>query len=444
MVRQSAAKMLNQLDLKRLVDAAHGMGIKVIMDLVHSHCVKNINEGLNKFDGTEYQYFHAGPRGRHVAWDSLCFDYSKYEVQRFLLSNIRFWMEEFRFDGFRFDGITSMLYLDHGLGRDFTSYDDYYNANVDDDAVNYLMLANSLMKQINPHSISISEDMSGMPGMAVPVEEGGLGFDYRLAMGVPDFWIKMLKERPDEDWNLEDIFHTLMNRRSGEKHVGYVESHDQALVGDKTTAMWLMDKELYDGMSVFTQNPVVSRGIALHKIIRLLTFTLAGEGYLNFMGNEFGHPEWIDFPREGNNYSHQYARRQWSLVDTEHLRYKGLCEFDRALQQLDEAYNLLNDSLIEHLFVREDEKLLVYRRGPLVFLINLHPTESYEFLKVPVPDPTDYRIILNSDDKRFGGFGLVDEHVVYPKRDDAFAGREQSLLIYLPARTSQVIAPVTA
>ena len=429
-------------DLKKLIDTAHGLGLRVIMDLVHSHAVKNILEGLNYFDGSDFQYFHAGPRGQHVAWDSLCFDYSKYEVQRFLLSNVRYWMEEFHFDGFRFDGVTSMIYLDHGLGKKFSSYDEYFSDNIDADAVGYLQLANELAQQVNPECITIAEEVSGMVGLARPVSEGGLGFKYRLAMGIPDYWIKLLKEKSDEQWNLSEIYQMLLNRRAHEKHIGYAESHDQALVGDKTIAFWLMDQEMYWSMSKFTPNVTVDRGLALHKMIRLITFALGGEGYLNFMGNEFGHPEWIDFPRKGNNWSYQYARRQWNLIDQDHLRYIGLNNFDRAMQFLDEQYNVLEDSFIEQLLCHEDTKQLVFRRGPLVFVFNFHPTQSFTDLRIPVPDPRDYRVVLNTDSKQFEGQGLVAEFQTYPRQSIPMYMRDQSIQIYLPARTAQVLAPV--
>jgi 1,4-alpha-glucan branching enzyme len=428
-------------DLKALVDAAHGLGLRVVMDIVHSHAVKNTREGLNNFDGTDHQYFHAGPMGQHPAWDSLLFDYTKYEVQRMLLSNVRYWLEDYRFDGFRFDGVTSMIYRDHGLGKAFSSYDDYFGPNVDEDALTYLKLANDLAHTVRPDAITISEDVSGMAGMARPVAEGGVGFDYRLAMGVPDNWIKLLKERRDEDWNLGQIFSTLLNRRNSEKHIGYAESHDQALVGDKTIAFWLMDKEMYWSMARSSRNTIVDRGVALHKMIRLVTFSLAGEGYLNFMGNEFGHPEWVDFPREGNNWSMHYARRQWSLADNPDLRYKGLDDFDKAMLALDEPYGLLSSTLIELLMVHEDQKLLIYRRGPLVFAFNFHATESYADLRLPVPDPAHYKLVLNSDDARFDGFGRVAEKMSYPWERGGYHGREQSIRIYLPSRSAQVLAP---
>jgi len=431
-------------ELKQLIDAAHGMGIRVIMDLVHSHMVKNTAEGLNRFDGTDHQYFHGPPRGDHVAWDSKCFDYDKYEVQRLLLSNCRYWLEEFRFDGFRFDGVTSMLYLDHGLERTFNSYDDYFGPNTDWDAVGYLTMANDVIHTVKPDAISVAEEMSGMPGVARPTDEGGLGFDYRLAMGVPDYWIKLLKERKDEDWPLAGIYDTLLNRRRDEKHVGYAESHDQALVGDKTIAFWLMDKNMYESMSVDKPDMVIARGVALHKMIRLITFSLAGEAYLNFIGNEFGHPEWVDFPREGNGFSYHHARRQWSLVDADHLRYKGLNNFDRAMQQFDKKHNLLGDPLIEQLACHEDSRQLVYRRGPLVFAFNFHPNNSYTDLRIPVPDRTDYKLALTTDAPEFEGPGLITGDGYYACQDTPMYGRDQSIQIYLPARSALVLTPTKA
>ena len=429
-------------ELKALIDQAHALGLIVLLDIIHSHAVKNTQEGLSLFDGTDYQYFHAGPRGQHVAWDSLLFDYSKYEVQRFLLSNVRFWLEEYHFDGFRFDGVTSMVYLDHGMGKTFAAYDQYFDGNVDRDALAYLQMANQLLHEINPHAVSIAEDVSGMAGMAAPVDEGGIGFDYRLSMGLPDYWIKVLKEKRDEAWGLQEIYQTMLNRRHGEKHVAYAESHDQSLVGDKTLAFRLMDKEMYWHMDKASNNPIIDRGIALHKMIRLITFSLGGEAWLNFIGNEFGHPEWVDFPREGNKFSHQYARRQWSLVDNPQLRYAGLNEFDRAMQQLDIDYNLLVDPFTEQLAIHEDTRQLVYRRGPLVFLFNFHPSQSYTDLRIPVPDPVSYKIVLNTDNKRFGGFGLVDEKAAYRKQDVPMYGRKQSIQVYLPCRSAQVLAPI--
>ncbi|MBS0196394.1 MAG: alpha amylase C-terminal domain-containing protein [Planctomycetes bacterium] len=426
-------------DFKRLVDTAHGLGVRVIMDMVHSHSVKNTVEGLNGFDGTDHQYFHAGARGQHPAWDSLLFDYGKWEVLRFLLSNVKFWLDEYNLDGFRFDGVTSMMYTHHGLGQGFASYDDYLINGIDEDAITYLQLANQVTHAANPQSTVIAEDVSGMVGLCRPVDEGGIGFDYRLAMGIPDYWIKQLREVRDEDRRMEDMFGVLCNRRYMEKHIAYAESHDQALVGDKTIAFWLMDQDMYWNMSKASQSLVIDRGVALHKMIRLVTFALGGEGYLNFMGNEFGHPEWIDFPREGNNWSYHYCRRQWSLADNPDLRYGDMGAFDRAMQKLDEQHNLLASPGAERVLVHEDHKLLAFRRAGLTFVFNWHPTASREGLRIPVWPGHGQRMILNSDDKSFGGHGLVvpDQH--YPLAQDDGG---PCVRIYLPARTVQVLAPV--
>jgi 1,4-alpha-glucan branching enzyme len=431
-------------DLKELIDAAHGMGMYVLMDLVHSHSVKNTVEGLNGFDGTDYQYFHAGARGQHVLWDSLCFDYSKFEVQRFLLSNVRYWLEEFRFDGFRFDGVTSMIYRDHGMGRDFGPYPHYFDGNVDEDAVTYLQLAATLCRTIAPHSVTIAEEVSGMPGLARLPEDGGIGFDFRLAMGVPDYWIKLLKEKSDEDWDPANIYFTLIHRRFSEKHVGYAESHDQALVGDKTLIFWLADKDMYWHMSHLSESSlVVDRALALHKIIRMLSFSLAtGGGYLNFIGNEFGHPEWVDFPRAGNNNSYHYARRQWSLADNSDLKYKGLNDFDKEMLKLDSKFGLISDPFIEKLWDHKEEKQLVYRRGPLVFVANFHPTKPHVGWRIPVPENVDYRTVLSTDEKRFSGPGLLQGNEQFHIQGFECAGRSQSVEIYLPPRTMIVLAPV--
>jgi 1,4-alpha-glucan branching enzyme len=429
-------------DLKHLIDEAHGLGLRVLLDVVHSHAVSNTREGLNGFDGTDHQYFHAPPRGLHVAWDSLLFDYAKFEVLRFLLSNVRYWLEEYQFDGFRFDGITSMLYLDHGLSRAFTSYGDYFGDNVDEDALTYLRLANALVHTLRPDAITIAEDVSGMPGTARPLSEGGLGFDYRLAMGIPDYWIKLIKERADEQWPLGELYGAMLDRRRDEPHVAYAESHDQALVGDQTLAFRLMGDSMYFHMQKGHADLRVERGIALHKLIRLLTFSLAGEAWLSFMGNEFGHPEWVDFPREGNGWSYHYARRQWSLVERPELRYRGLGEFDRALMELDERFAILTDQLIELLHIHEEEKQLVYRRGPLVFAFNFHPERSYAGLRLPVPDASDYRVVLDSDAIAFEGFGRTVPGTRFPAQAVAHGGRAQSVQLYLPSRSALVLVPV--
>ena len=420
-------------DLKSLVNRAHELGIAVVMDIVHSHAVKNVNEGINEFDGSGFQYFHAGDRGDHVAWDSKVFDYGKIEVRRFLLSNIRYWMDEFHFDGFRFDGVTSMMYTHHGLSMDFGSVDLYFDDRVDLDAITYLQLANTLIHKLNPDAISIAEDVSGMPGLARKVEEGGIGFDFRMAMGVPDYWIKTLKERSDEEWDLYELWHQLTNRPAHERSIAYAESHDQALVGDKSLAFWLMDKEMYYSMSTLQQNIVIDRGIALHKLIRMITFSLGGEGYLNFMGNEFGHPEWVDFPREGNNWSYQHARRQWSLVEDSLLRYAHLAAWDQAMLALGSEYEVLAAPPGRELHLSPENRIIAYERAGLIFVFSFHPDHSFTDFPIYVPQPGKYGMVLDSDAKEFGGFDRRDPGTEH------FTDENQCIHLYIPGRTVLVL-----
>ena len=420
-------------DLKFLVDTAHGLGIAVLMDVVHSHAVKNYAEGLNNFDGSGGQYFHADERGEHVAWDSKCFDYGKVEVQRFLLSNLRYWLEEFRFDGFRFDGVTSLLYWHRG-NTTFDNYDQYFGSDADEDAILYLQLATTLVAEGRPGARCIAEDMSGMPGLCRPHREGGIGFSHRLAMGIPDYWIKLLKHTRDEDWNLEEIWGVLSNRRAGEANIAYAESHDQALVGDKTIAFWLMDQEMYWHMQRGDETPVIERGIALHKMIRLLTIVLGGEGWLNFMGNEFGHPEWVDFPREGNNWSFHHCRRQWSLVDNANLRYRDLAAFDQAMVTLSRNRGVLSAPPARQLHLHRDNKVLVAERANCLFAFNFAPESSYPDYRTAVDDRGRYSVLLDTDAKELGGFGRNDPDVCHHT-----SGDQPELSLYLPSRSAQVL-----
>ena len=427
-------------DLMQLIDAAHKAGLAVIMDIVHSHAVKNEVEGLGCFDGTKDLYFNSGDRREHPAWDSLCFDYGKNEVIHFLLSNCKYWLQEFHFDGFRFDGVTSMLYYSHGLNEQFNGYKDYYNGNEDVDAICYLTLANKMIHEINPNALTIAEEMSGMPGVAVAVKKGGLGFDYRMAMGIPDYWIKLLKEKKDEDWNVTDIFWELTNRRSDEKTISYAESHDQALVGDKTLIFRLIDEKMYWHMMRSDNDLTVNRGMALHKMIRLITAGTLNGGYLNFMGNEFGHPEWIDFPRQGNGWSYKYARRQWSLVDRKDLKYQYLNAFDSAMVALLKSTRRFASSPIVSVWDSRNDQVLAFSRRDLLFIFNFNPSKSFEgygFLVLP----GKYKIVLNTDDALFGGFQQVDEALNYETVSDPLyqpVGKEW-LKLYLPARSALVL-----
>ena len=427
-------------ELKALIDAAHKMGIAVIMDLVHSHAVKNEQEGLGNFDGTPYQYFHAGARREHPAWDSLCFDYQKPSVLHFLLSNCKFWLDEYNFDGFRFDGVTSMIYRSHGLGEDFRGYGDYYNLNQDGDAICYLTLANKLIHQVKRSAITIAEEMSGMPGLAYPIKDGGIGFDYRLAMGIPDFWIKMIKEVKDEDWKAGHILYEMTNRRADEKTISYAESHDQALVGDKTIIFRLIDADMYWHMQHGSSTFMVDRGIALHKMIRLITASTINGGYLNFMGNEFGHPEWIDFPREGNGWSYKYARRQWELVDNQDFYYADLNRFDADMIHLLEQQKRFNQLPIEQLWDKEGDQVVAYKRGKYVFVFNWNGQKSFPDYGFLAPEG-EYRVVLNTDAKTYGGFELTDDSVHHFTQPDPLyqADGKGWLRLYIPARSAMVL-----
>nr|WVH01980.1 1,4-alpha-glucan-branching enzyme [Naematelia aurantialba] len=418
-------------ELKSLIDAAHGMGLTVLLDVVHSHACKNIEDGINMFDGTDHLYFHEGARGRHELWDSRLFNYGHHEVLRFLLSNLRYYMDVYMFDGFRFDGVTSMMYKHHGIGTGFSGgYHEYFGESVDLEAMVYLMLANQMLHETYPNVITIAEDVSGMPTLCRPVPEGGVGFDYRLSMAIPDMFIKLLKESTDDQWQMGDIVHTLTNRRHLENSVAYAESHDQALVGDKTLAFWLMDKEMYDFMSDLSPlTPIIDRGLSLHKMIRFLVHTLGGEAYLNFEGNEFGHPEWMDFPREGNNNSFAHARRQFNLVDDELLRYKYLNEFDVAMNWLEAQYKWLSSPQAYVSLKHEGDKVIVFERAGLLFIFNFHPSNSFVDYRVGVDTPGEYKVVLTSDEKRFGGHERIDLNGRYFTTPMSWNGRSNWLQV---------------
>jgi 1,4-alpha-glucan branching enzyme len=430
-------------ELKQLIDEAHRQGVAVIMDIVHSHAVKNEIEGLGNFAGDPCQYFNQGGRREHPAWDSLCFDYGKNEVLHFLLSNCKFWLDEYHFDGFRFDGVTSMLYYSHGLGEAFCNYGDYFNGHQDDNAICYLTLANSLIHEVNPKAITIAEEVSGMPGLAAPFESGGYGFDYRMAMNIPDYWIKTIKEKKDEDWKPSSMFWEVTNRRADEKTISYCESHDQALVGDKTIIFRLIDADMYWHFKKGDENYAVERGIALHKMIRLLTASTINGGYLNFMGNEFGHPEWIDFPREGNGWSYKYARRQWSLVDNKELCFHYLGDFDRDMLGVIKSEKNIQKTPVVEVWHNDGDQVLAYSRNDMVFVFNFSYNRSFTDYGFMVPQGA-YDVILNTDATQYGGHGLNDDSIRHFTNYDPLLERDGKgwLKLYLPARSALVLKKV--
>ena len=425
-------------DLKHLVNTAHGMGIRVLLDVVHSHAVSNYTEGINMFDGTTWQFFHDGGKGDHPAWGTKCFNYGKDEVIHFLLSNLKFWMTEYHFDGFRFDGVTSMLYHDHGLGTNFDHNEKYFSVNTHVEAITYLQLANELIRQVNPDAITIAEDMSGMPGMCLPISDGGIGFDYRLGMGLPDMWIKTVKEVSDEWWNIRQMWNDMCLRRPGEKTIAYVESHDQALVGDQTMIFRLAGASMYSDMHQDCHNAHIDRAIALHKMIRLFTLAGGGEGYLNFMGNEFGHPEWIDFPREGNGWSFHYCRRQWSLQDNPYLKYRFLGEFDRDMVAVTKEANLFSQNCGNQHMMDDTKKCIAFSRKGLLFVFNFHPSWSQGDLRIPVRKGTYFEVAFTSDDWKYGGWGQIP-HMTYHAQEDPHNPGEYFIEMHLPCRTCAVL-----
>ncbi|MDY5220433.1 MAG: alpha-amylase family glycosyl hydrolase [Eubacteriales bacterium] len=429
-------------DLKYLINKAHELNLFVLLDVVHSHACPNTGEGLNQLDGTDNQYFLPGQRGWHPAWGTKLFNYSKVEVLHFLLSNLKFWQEEYHFDGFRFDGVTSMIYQDHGLGTNFTGYDQYFGLNTNVDALTYLQLANELIHSVNPFAITVAEEMSGMPGMCIPIRSGGIGFNYRLSMGLPDFWIKLLKEYKDEQWDMHKLWYEMTTRRPKEKNIGYCESHDQALVGDKTLIFRMADAEMYTGMDKAYHSPVIDRAIDLHKLIRFSTLVLACDGYLNFMGNEFGHPEWIDFPREGNGWSYKYARRQWSLAENGYLKYQWLENFDRAMLKFARKHRVLSKPQAVNLWIDQDNKIISFAKGDLLYLFNFNTTKSDPkfFMHAHLTGAGSYRVIFSSDDPEFGGLNRVSKDYVYHTSEIADKGT--GFEVYIPCRTAVVFSRV--
>ncbi len=425
-------------ELKSLIDTAHGMGLRVIMDLVHSHAVKNERDGLSLFDGTDYQYFHSGAKGYHRAWDSRCFDYGKTDVIHFLLSNCRFWLDEYHFDGYRFDGVTSMLFWDHGLGDAFTNYGMYFNGSVDDDAWCYLQMANRVIHESHPDAITIAEDVSGMPGCAAKATDNGIGFDFRMAMGEPDYWFRLAETVPDDNWSMSGLFYELTNKRREEKVVSYVESHDQALVGGKTFFFQLADAAIYEGMGKEQHAVEIDRAMALHKMARLATAALNGGAYLNFMGNEFGHPEWIDFPRAENGWSYAHARRLWFLRDDPNLQFKALGDFDA--QMIKTLRKIPTKAEPVPLVLNDPDHVLAFMRGPYLFVFNFDPTRSFTDYGILVPPATAWRTAWSSDDEAFGGQGRQEKGRRYePSLVEERGELVQQICLYLPARTVLVL-----
>ena len=424
-----------------LIDKCHENGLFVIMDIIHSHASPNVNDGFNYWDGTDHLYFHGGNLGNHVQWNSKLYNYSSYETLRLLLSNCAYYIKEYRIDGFRFDCVTSMLYSHHGIDYNFTgNYKEYFNEFFNLESSVYLMLANSLIHKLNPEAITIAEDFSGTPGLCRPVEEGGLGFDYKLNMKICDKWKQYLLYKKDEEWNIEDIIYTLKNRRYKEKNISYCESHDQSFVGNCSLSSLLFSSERFWNMSNNSpETPVIGRGISLHKMIRLLTFALGGEGYLSFMGNEFGCPDSLDFPKKENRFSYSHSRRRWDLCDNKDLRYRFLYKWEIIMNILEEIFHFI-ESEEEYISTKhEDDKVIVFEKGVLLFIFNFHPVKDFQDYQIGTKWGTPHKIILDSDEKRFMGKGRLNHTSSYSTVKKSFKNRPYNMKLDMPSRTCMIL-----
>jgi len=410
-------------DFKYLVDEAHRLGLAVILDITHSHACPNTEQGLARYDTSRYFF-----RELKTQWDTVSFDYSQERTRRFLLSNCRYWLEEFRIDGFRFDAVGNMIYLDHGLDDDFSHVGRCFfgkdgKNRLDENGVLYLSLANTLVHELAPHAVTIAEEFSGAPGMSCAPENAGLGFDYRFAMGLPDFWAKFI----EEGRTMGQMWHELNNRRHYDKTISYTECHDQCINGDDAFIWRMIKEDMYEHMSVFSDSWKCSRGMALHKLTRFVTLATAGQGWLNFMGNEFGHPEWID--------SEDYDHRQWHLAETTHLKYSKLDAFDRNMLKLVREYpeQFKRGPRFRH--IHEEDRLLAFERGTLLFVFNFHELLAQNHLALMVT-PGKYTEIFSSDELAYAGYGNLSTRAPSEHFSDPASGMcEQRITLYMPPLT---------
>jgi len=407
-------------DFKYLVDEAHRLELGVILDITHSHACPNTEQGLARYDTSRYFF-----RDLKTQWDTVSFDYSQERTRRFLLSNCRYWLEEFNIDGFRFDAVGNMIYLDHGLDDDFSHvgrcfYGKDGQNRLDENGVLYLSLANTLVHELAPHAITLAEEFSGAPGMSCSPDNAGLGFDYRFAMGLPDFWAKFI----EEGRTMGQMWHELTNRRHYDKTISYTECHDQCINGDDAFIWRMIKDDMYTHMSVFSDSWKCSRGVALHKLMRFITLGSAGQGWLNFMGNEFGHPEWID--------AEDYAHRQWHLAETTHLKYSKLDAFDRNLLRLVREYPEQFQRGPRFRYIHEEERILAFERGTLLFVFNFHELQAQKHLDLMVT-PGKYTEIFSSDELAYAGHGNLSTRTPGEHFSDAASGvLEQRITLYVP------------
>jgi 1,4-alpha-glucan branching enzyme len=415
-------------EFRGLVDAAHGLSLMVILDIPHGHACANTEQGIAAYDGSRYLF-----SGEHNQWGTPSFDYAQEMTRRFLLSNCRYWLEEFRVDGFRFDAVGNMIYADHGVDDDFSHVGRcFYGGNglprADENGELYLCLANALIRRIRPQALSIAEEFSGMPGLTCPPKEGGLGFDYRFAMGIPDYWEKCIESPRD----MGSLWYETTNHRPYDRTVSYVECHDQCINGHDAMIWRLIGKDMYDYMAVFTDNWNTSRGLAFYRLMRLVTLCTADAGYLNFMGDEFGHPEWLD--------DESRAHRQWHLAGRADLKYAGLAAWDRAQMTL--VAGRLPDFQQQPLFrfIHEDDRILAFERGRLLFVFNFHELQAKTNLLFAVT-PGKYVERLSSDETAFAGKGNLCVGVPPVEHFTRVLDHrhEQDVSLYLPPMTALVL-----
>ena len=413
---------------KAMIDTAHKLGLQVILDITHAHSCANTEQGLCNYDSTAYFF-----TDQMNQWGTPTFDFSKEMTRRFLLSNLRYWMEEFQFDGFRFDAVGNMLYKDFGrddtfehTGRCFYGKDGKPRTNEAGEL--YLCLANDLVHTISQEAFTIAEEFSGMPGLTCAPSDGGLGFDARFAMGIPDYWEKCIKNPQD----LGSLWYEMNNHRPYDRTISYVECHDQCINGDDAMIWRLLGDDMYTTMLRGIDSWNISRGLAYYRLMRLITLSTADLGYLNFMGNEFGHPEWLDAER--------HAHRQWRLATDERLKYACLAAFDLAQMKMVATY--LTDFATPPLFryIHEDKRLLAFERGHLLFAFNFHETAAYDDILFAVT-PGKYTEILSSDDSTYAGHDnlrITDpkvEHFTTPLPDPLHG----DIKLYLPPMVALVL-----
>ncbi|KAI8557559.1 hypothetical protein RHMOL_Rhmol04G0020000 [Rhododendron molle] len=386
-------------DFKRLVDEAHGLGLLVFLDIVHSYSAADEMVGLSLFDGSNDCFFHTGKRGHHKFWGTRMFKYGDVDVLHFLLSNLNWWVVEYHIDGLQFHSLASMIYTHNGFASLSGDMEEYCNQYVDKDALMYLILANEILHALHPKIITIAEDATLYPGLCEPTSQGGLGFDYFVNLSASEMWSSLLGNVPDCDWNMSKIVSTLIgNKHSADKMLLYAENHNQSISGGCSFGEILLGEPREHASD---RKASILRGSSLHKMIRLISFTIGGHAYLNFMGNEFGHP--------------------------------------KDMMNVDEKERILSRGLPNIHHVNDTTMVISYLRGPLLFIFNFHPTTSYERYSVGVEEAGEYQVILNSDEKRYGGQALIEQDQYIRKTvSKRMDGLRNCLEVPLPNRSAQL------